>query len=205
MKGILLSTVAFSLCVSPVFAGMLFFEGNDDRGEPALPVGSGTVVIDVYAQDITGVAGIQSSFKFFDSLGRNVSDLFQISRNESLAEYSAWDYQIIDLGPTIPNSVFPIWSPQRDTAGFICMSGTLDFTSKTLLYSITYDYDISIPGTYTIEVDNEKTIISDASAKILPFDVIGGSITFVPEPSTISFVGFGFYLLLNRKRKKEKK
>ena len=202
MKELLVSFMSLVLFASSAIAGTIIIEGNDERGEPPYTIGKGKLVIDFYAEGLLNVAAIQSSFDFFQN-SINFNSLFQISEDEGNPKYLDFDYQMIDLGPLIRFEVFPIFTDERDTAGFMLLTGDMDFSTKTLLYSVTYDYDIQAVGTYTIAVNPNLTSIGDSDANPISYTVNTGSITIIPEPSIIVFLGLGvLVLLLGRKRLK---
>jgi len=198
MKKFLALFIVLTLFVSSASAGTLIFEGNDDRGEPPYPVGGGTAVIDVYAEGILDVAAVQSGFNFLQE-SVNFNSLFQISKDEGNPKYFDFDYQMIDLGPSIPSEIFPVYAAQRDTAGFMLLDGSLDFTEKTLLYSVTYDYTAEAEGIYIIDANSALTVIGDPMGGLISYDVIPGSMT-IPEPTVLTFLGVGAIGLLYRQK-----
>jgi hypothetical protein len=199
MKELLALFMSLTLFASSAAAGVLIFEGNDNRGEPSYPVGGGTAVIDVYAEGLLNVAAIQSGFNFLKD-SSNFNSLFQLSKDEGNPKYLNFDYQMIDLGPSIPSGIFPIYTDQRDTAGFMLLAGGIDFPVKTLLYSVTYDYDIQAVGTYIVDINPNLTSIGDPDANPISYTVNPGSITIIPEPGTIVLLGLGFLGLLGQRQ-----
>ena len=198
MKKTLALFAVLIMAVSSASAGMLIFEGNGDRGELPYPAGGGKAVIDVYAEGIMGVAGIQTSFNFLHLPENQESNaLFQIAIDEGNLKYKDFDYQMIDLGPSIPSGVFPICSASRDTVGFMLLSDTIDFPQKTLLYSARYDYADGTEGGYVIANNPDFTVISDDSANAIFYTAVSGNLTItVPEPAGAILLGCGLACLL---------
>ena len=170
-------------------AGTIIIEGNIDRGEEAYLFGEGKVLVDVYAEGLFDVAAIQTGFNFLQD-GDNFNSLFQISKDEDNPAYSSFDWQMIELGQSIPLSVWPIFTSLRDTAGFMLLSGEMDFEEKTLLYSVAYDYTAEASGVYTIDINPGLTVIGDSSAKSILYATVPGSISIVPEPNAIILLIF---------------
>ncbi len=200
MTKFLVVVAVLGLVISSAFGGALIFEGPDQRGEGPLPPGPGRFKINVYAEGILGVAACSTTFSFFGPEGNECNDLFLISKDEGNPDYADFGYQMIDLGSSVPAGIFPVYTAERNTAGFMLLTGEKDFIEKTLLYSTTWDYTATAEGTYTIK-DSPDSVIGDATANPIFYDVIPGSFT-IPEPVTMALLGLGTLGLLRWKQKK---
>jgi len=202
MKKLLALFIVLAVFASSAVAGIIIVEGNDARGEPPYPLGEGKARIDVYAEGLLNVVAVQSGFNFVAKASGDSDVLFQISKDEGNPDYADFGYQLIDLGPSIPSEIFPVYTDERDTAGFMLISGSVNFTVKALVYSVTYDYDIQAVGTYIVDINSNLTSIGDQDANPISYTVNPGSIT-IPEPSTIVLLGPSVLVFLwSRKRLK---
>ena len=68
------------------------------------------------------------------------------------------DHAVTHNTALLPN-ITPIFDAATQTVGFSLPEGTLNATSRKWLFSITYDYSLSVPGRYSIDTDSERSEI----------------------------------------------
>ena len=173
---------------------LLTLEGPDQRSEGALPAGRGTFAIKLYAQgQSVQLAGLQLMLKFTNRRGVVTND-FRIVLDEGTGNEN-FEWQAIWPNPSVLQSYWPVYKDDpaqfdyRLLSGFM-YSGTIGLSTKKLLMTIVYEYDIGPLdelGTYTIDADalNGRTMLADPDETYIPFTSVAGSVTFAHDPVTL--------------------
>lgn len=205
----ILSVIILSLFVSvgECATGTLYFRGPTERGEGDLPLAEGDepglfgeFTVDIYAEDFPGFAGFQVEVDFPEG--------FYVAFNNIPPESGpfgdraiTWNDDFLpDIREVYTGQTMGLMSTERE---FIPPFSWGDYIDKTIppeeddeavnpeemvweshegltwLMSITYWYDTSAEGTYTIDAKTALTTFGDADdpPNDLPYTVVTGSVT----------------------------
>ena len=228
MRKIALSLLVLGLFASFAMGGIVYLEGPNERGEGILPLATsnmdplefGTFTVDIYAEDMPGFAGFQLLADFVHSSLGSMDVGFYVS-------YGPGDDPPFEGRAAVYNHDFLSSMPQSacsgQTVGWLSMDREppvpplmepgpfidKSITDKTLLMSVTYWYTSDAPpGDYTIGADPGGTVFGDTREEpptAIPYTVVGGGFTIVPEPATMALLGMGIIGLVGYGRKRIRK
>ena len=210
MRKLAFSLTILMLFLPPAVAGTMYLEGPNERGEGPAPPATGMTIdtlglffVDIYAEDMPGFAGFQTTLEFLDStLADAAGSSIFMAYNHMIPQAGApfgdrpitWNQEAfpglepidggVGLGPPEewePWLPFPI----NDWGDYIDYT----ITDKTWLMTVGYWY---IPGaegdgteTYTIGADEATTTFADGDAHSIPFTVVTGSVTISTDPPAV--------------------
>jgi len=203
-------------------------------GDPMDPSTFGEFTVDIYAEDMPGFAGFQLLAQFLDSFAQNTPG-FWVSYStpnpdfEGRAIVHNTDF-LPEINHACIDQTVGLISMERE---FIPPFGYGEYIDKSLppeedlaavnppgmvwpghegltwLMSVNYWYTSDVPGgTYTITVDENNTTFGDTRGDVpieIPYTVVTGSVTIIPEPATMALLGIGIVGLVGYGRKKIRK
>ncbi|HUU94332.1 MAG TPA: hypothetical protein VM487_01215, partial [Phycisphaerae bacterium] len=155
-------------------AARIVVKGPVELGAAPSPEGGGTFIVDVFVGDVASLAGMQVLLKFIDDQGRDAA--FTISEAGGDPDFGGL---AIRFNTALTSNFFPVYSADRRCFGFISLNGVRAIQQETLAFSVTYEYDASARGNYTIAADPALTLLASSSARI-PFRAMPGGLTIGP-------------------------
>ncbi|HUW31961.1 MAG TPA: dockerin type I domain-containing protein, partial [Planctomycetota bacterium] len=152
--------------------GRLQVEGPADRGDSCRLQGGGSFVVNILAERIRNLGGVQAALVFLDSAGAP-SPEFAISTTDGDPAFCGLH---VSHNSTLFPSISPICDPANGTVGFVTQGENADLPEPSRLLSIVYNYTgNAATGTYSIVFNGDHTFAACQSGHI-PFQPIEGSI-----------------------------